>query len=99
MSVRVRSVLEPFRTAQIRVRSDWDEVQDNFMMFLLRKKFEYPQFRYPLLETGEDYLIFHCARDLYWGTDHGKGKNQLGKMLMAIRKEIREELSLDGSPT
>ena len=99
MSTRVRRVLEPSRAAMIRVRSDWDEVQDDLMMFLLRKKFEYPQFRGPLLETGDDYLIFHCARDLYWGTDHGEGENRLGKMLMSIREEIREELSLDGSAT
>ena len=92
MSCRVHKTLQPFRQGMVRPRHDWNQIQDACMVFLLRKKFEFGHFRAQLLRTGDARLVFHCPRDLYWGTNHGAGENRLGEMLMAIRMEIRYEL-------
>ena len=91
LSEQVHLQLRPFRNVNLRPRADWDATQDNTMMFLLRKKFEYPTFRMRLLGTKDASLIFHCPRDHYWGSTNGIGRNRLGEMLMVIREEIRAE--------
>jgi predicted NAD-dependent protein-ADP-ribosyltransferase YbiA (DUF1768 family) len=91
---QTRIKLEPFRKANLSPRKDWESTKDNTMMYLLRKKFEYPYFRNRLLRTQQAPLIFHCPRDLYWGSANGLGRNRLGEMLMWIREEIRAEENL-----
>jgi predicted NAD-dependent protein-ADP-ribosyltransferase YbiA (DUF1768 family) len=88
---QIRMKLEPFRKVCLRPRPDWESTQDNTMMFLLRKKFEYPRFRMKLMATRDAPLVFHCPRDLYWGSANGLGRNRLGEMLMWLREEIRAE--------
>lgn len=43
-----------------------------------------------LLETGDEELVEgNKWNDTYWGVCNGKGKNQLGKILMRIREELK----------
>jgi N-glycosidase YbiA len=45
-----------------------------------------------LLGTGEAKLIEHTENDDFWGDgDDGSGRNELGRVLMAVRKCLREE--------
>jgi len=77
------------------VREDWNEVNLGVMRELLHKKFvENDYFRRKLLSTGNSEI----QEGNFWGDVHygvdlrtGEGKNLLGKMIMKIRKEIREE--------
>ena len=59
----------------------------------LRAKFEQnSSLKKKLLETGERQMREHTGRDKYWG-DGGKknvGLNRLGKLLMEIREQLRE---------
>ena len=59
----------------------------------LRYKFRaHEQLKVKLLETGERQLIEHTVNDKYWGDGgDGSGKNKLGKLLMKLRSEFREE--------
>jgi len=84
-----------FRNRKKDVREDWHEVKYSIMRDLLHKKFvENDYFLRKLLSTGNsDIQEGNFWGDKEWGVDlkTGEGKNILGKMIMEIRKEIREE--------
>ena len=84
-----------FRNRSQDVRSDWNEVKLSIMRELLHKKFvENDYFRRKLLSTGnEEIQEGNLWGDVYYGVDlrTGEGRNILGKMIMDIRKEIKEE--------
>ena len=78
------------------LRPDWENVKDDVMRTLLRKKFAIPELRDKLLATGDAKLIEGTTwHDNYWGVCScekcgGRGKNRLGELLMEIREELRE---------
>lgn len=75
-----------------RVRVDWDRARSHVMLRLLRSKFSDPVLRMALLSTGERELIEgNRLGDTYWGVDAktGVGQNNLGKMLMKVREEVK----------
>lgn len=77
---------------QVPLRSEWHEKYKNqSMMRALTVKFQNPYLRKRLLDTGTAYIeeTNHWG-DVYWGVCNGEGKNMLGRMLMFIRKEIRD---------
>ena len=79
---------------RITIRRDWDQVKEDYMRELLRIKFSYPKLRQQLLATG-DALIEEGNRwgDTFWGIDlrTGRGQNKLGRLLMAIRADLRAQ--------
>lgn len=75
---------------KIRLRSDWEEIKDKVMLTGLRKKFADPELRSLLLATGDEELIEgNYWGDTYWGVCNGVGQNKLGKLLMQVREEIK----------
>ena len=79
------------RTRKVRIRANWDHMNDNVMLEAVRAKFaQHPDLQALLLDTGEAILIEHTENDAYWGDGgDGKGKNRLGKILMKVREELR----------
>jgi ribA/ribD-fused uncharacterized protein len=79
-------------TGRIKIQAGWDDKKIGVMTYLVRKKFaEYP-FRLALLSTGDALLAEgNWWGDRFWGTVGGKGENYLGKILMQVRQEIRDE--------
>ena len=75
---------------KIQLRSNWEEIKDEVMLTGLRKKFADPELRNLLLATGDEELIEgNYWRDTYWGVCNGVGQNKLGKLLMQVREEIK----------
>jgi ribA/ribD-fused uncharacterized protein len=79
------------------VRKDWHKVKDEIMLSLQRQKYSDPYFKNLLLATGDEPLVeFNRWHDNYWGDctcpqcAHIRGSNKLGRILMRIRKELRE---------
>jgi hypothetical protein len=73
------------------LRSDWNDVKLNVMVDLLCQKFTNSELRQKLLATEDAILIEgNTWGDTFWGVCKGVGKNHLGKILMAIRKELQE---------
>lgn len=78
------------------LREDWDEVKLQVMEYGLRYKFSEanPELRENLIAT-EGLQIQEGNRwgDKFWGVclKTGEGENNLGKLLMKIRKEIINE--------
>ena len=77
---------------QLDLRSDWDKIKYDVMNKILHVKFSTPYLREMLLSTEEAYLEEgNTHGDRYWGTVKGSGENNLGKLLMNIRRELNEK--------
>lgn len=75
---------------KIQLRPDWEKIKDNIMLIGLRKKFADPELRSLLLATGDEELVEgNYWGDTYWGVCNGVGQNKLGKLLMQVREEIK----------
>ena len=75
---------------KIQLRPDWEEIKDNVMLTGLRKKFADPELRSFLMSTGDEELIEgNYWGDTHWGVCTGVGQNKLGKLLMQVREEIK----------
>ena len=74
------------------LRNDWEEVKLNVMIDVVRDKFTRNiKLQNKLLATGEEELIEgNTWNDTYWGVCRNCGKNMLGKILMKIRRELKE---------
>lgn len=86
------------RGQEVTKREDWESVRIDIMRELLRQKFQIPEFKEKLLATGEAELIEgNWWGDTFWGVCKGVGENNLGKLIMEIREEIRcRSLSMSG---
>ena len=73
-------------------RPDWTECKDDVMMKVLRAKFtQHEDLRQLLLDTGDAILMENSQKDYYWGIGaDGTGKSMLGKLLMKLRDELKE---------
>lgn len=73
-------------------RKDWGSIRVDVMREVLKIKFAKQGFRDQLLATGDQELQ-ECNTwgDKFWGICDGEGSNWLGKLLMEIREDIRNE--------
>lgn len=80
------------RDRKVPLRKDWESVKIGVMRQALMAKFtQHSELRELLLSTGDNSLIESTASDVYWGDGgDGSGKNMLGRLLMEIRRELRE---------
>lgn len=76
------------------LRSDWEEAKRAIMRAAVLQKFlSHRDIQQQLLDTGDEILIEDSPKDYYWGCGADRtGHNYLGKILMAVRKEIRDRL-------
>jgi ribA/ribD-fused uncharacterized protein len=77
---------------RLKIRDDWESVKLDVMLTLLREKFKQPKFKSLLLSTDNEELVEgNTWGDTFWGVCNGKGENHLGKLLMKVREELRDE--------
>jgi ribA/ribD-fused uncharacterized protein len=72
-------------------RTGWDEMKLRIMKQILHAKVaQHPYVKKKLLESGDKELIENSWRDDFWGWGPNKdGKNNLGKLWMEVRDDIR----------
>ena len=77
---------------KVKLRDDWEDVKKYWMLNVVYAKFsQNVELREMLLETEDAYLEEgNTWGDTYWGTVNGIGENNLGKILMGVRKEFVE---------
>jgi hypothetical protein len=74
----------------VKLVPDWEEQKISVMRRLVNAKFQNPELRAKLLATGDQELVEgNWWNDTFWGVCKGKGRNELGKILMAERNAIR----------
>ena len=77
---------------KVKMRLDWDEVKLSIMYDIVKAKFEQnPELREWLLSTTGHLEEGNTWGDKIWGTVNREGENNLGKILMRIREELRGE--------
>jgi len=77
---------------KVTLRPDWDNIKVEIMKNLNRQKYEIPEYREKLLGTGDQELVEgNTWNDTFWGKCQEKGSNHLGRILMEIREEIKDE--------
>ena len=81
---------------QVELRPDWEDIKFDVMLYALRYKFSHnnPNLRRLLIATGDSYLQeANLWGDKIWGVcmKTGEGENNLGRLLMQVREEIRNE--------
>lgn len=74
------------------LRKDWEEVKIQLMKEIVTEKFrQNPELLRKLTETGDAYLEEgNYWNDRVWGVCNGSGANNLGRILMEVREELRE---------
>lgn len=71
-------------------KANWGQMRLSTMEGLLRQKFADSELREFLLATGGEELVEgNWWGDQFWGVCNGQGENNLGKLLMKIREELR----------
>lgn len=93
MTAKMRS--KPYRKDS---RPDWDDVRVKVMKWCLRVKLvhNWNKFSQLLLSTGDCPIVEDSRKDNYWGAmpqedDTLNGQNVLGRLLMDLRKKLRED--------
>ena len=76
----------------VKVRRDWDDVKLDVMLWGVREKFKHTDLKDLLLSTGDQELVEgNFWNDTFWGVCRGEGQNNLGKILMKVRMELRQQ--------
>ncbi|MDN3702587.1 NADAR family protein [Vibrio artabrorum] len=75
------------------IREDWYDIRVDVMKFIVAEKFsQNPQFARFLINTGDSVIKEHSHKDHFWGDGgDGTGENHLGKILMAVRQQLRSQ--------
>ena len=77
----------------VQLRPDWEQVKVDIMYEICKAKFtQNPSLAQKLLDTKDEELVEgNTWGDMIWGQVNGKGKNHLGKILMRVRDELKNE--------
>ena len=77
------------------LRKDWEQVKISIMAEIVKAKFEQNKdLAQMLLDTDDAYLEEgNTWGDKIWGTVNGQGANNLGKILMNIREELKNDFT------
>ena len=83
----------------VQLRKDWEKIKDNVMYEIVKRKFTInKELQQKLLETKEEELVEgNWWHDTYWGVDSktGIGQNKLGKILMKVREEVKNNNAIN----
>jgi len=76
---------------QVALRPDWEEIKEQIMLELIILKFvTHRRLKEQLLATGTAELIEgNSWGDTHWGVCKGVGRNELGKILMLVRDQLK----------
>ncbi len=77
------------------VRPDWEQIKAQVMRGAVLKKFlTHTDIQVILISTNNELIVENSPIDYYWGCGENKtGHNHLGKILMSVRQEIRQQLA------
>lgn len=80
------------RDRKRKLQPDWERVKISVMRQAVEAKFrQHEEFRALAARTGDAQLIEHTENDDFWATAGRSGRNELGRILMAVRDALRRE--------
>lgn len=87
-------------TRSIPLRSDWETVKEDVMLYALEQKFtQRANLKQLLLATQKARLVEHTKYDTYWadGGGNGNGLNRLGHCLEIVRSRFLSSINSNSS--
>ena len=85
------SLVAKIRGKNLVMWSLWDSAKLLVMYNICRQKYAQEPYKTLLLETGDQELQEgNWWGDVYWGVCRGQGENNLGKLIMKIRNDLRK---------
>lgn len=80
------------RDRKRKLRRDWESAKVGVMREAVEAKFrQHDELCEMLLATGDALLVEHSDNDAFWGDGgDGSGRNELGRILMAVRERLAE---------
>ena len=102
----IRRAKTPWEAARLgrnrrwRLRPDWESVKIQVMREAVAAKFEqHRELADILIDTGASELVERSDKDAFWGNGgDGRGRNELGKILMQVRLECQRARHRDAKP-
>lgn len=93
--LKVKSADEAYKIAQKSLGKDFDKYAEedikNMESILRAKLKQNPYVIHKLLQTGNRMIVEDSPKDSFWGWGKNrKGRNELGKLWMKLRKEIKK---------
>lgn len=90
-----RSAHDAYKIAKAnadKISENWHQIKTKIMEEIVRLKLEQnPYVKKKLLETEDLLLVEDSPKDSFWGWGPDrKGRNELGKIWMKLRKEIQK---------
>lgn len=81
------------QTRKLPLRADWENVKVDVMRKALLAKFTtHADLGRGLLATADEALVENSPNDYFWGCGQfGGGQNMLGKLLMEVRRVLRDD--------
>lgn len=83
---------------RVNLRPNWNHIRLTVMTEIIRSKFATEPLKSYLLATNDEELIEgNTWNDRFWGVDSRswQGENHLGKILMQVRNELKNEKEID----
>ena len=79
------------KTNTAKAPANWELIKSGIMEDILRHKLrQHPYVKYKLMQTGRRKIVEDSFRDSFWGWGPDKkGRNELGKLWMKLRDELR----------
>lgn len=76
----------------VQLRHGWENIKFDIMYEIVKAKFtQNEDLKIKLLATGDEELQEgNSWNDKIWGVCNGKGQNNLGKILMRVRSELKK---------
>jgi len=83
--------LELAKKYKLQRKKNWNKIKIKVLLELVKEKVnQHDEVKNALLATGVEEIVEDNPNDSFWGVGRdGKGENQMGKILMRIRKEIK----------
>lgn len=77
----------------VQLRPDWEDVKVQVMGEIVKDKFTRNEDLKQLLLSTDDKFLEESNwwQDIFWGVCKGKGENWLGRILMAVRTDLKNE--------
>lgn len=82
---------------KITIRPDWEDIKVSIMEVIVHKKFQQNKgLAKKLIHTGDAILVEgNYWQDTFWGVCENVGENNLGKILMNVRKKLQISQQMD----
>lgn len=92
---KAKSAHQAYKVAKINVDKapeNWDDIKVEIMEDIVKHKLEQnPYIKHKLLQTGDKRIVEDSPKDGFWGWGPNReGRNELGKIWMKLREEIRK---------